>query len=498
MLEAVSSYIEQHHLLPEEGTVIVAVSGGADSLCLLHVLYCLCGASKRYPAVSLYVAHLDHQLRGEASAQDAATVATLAQSWHLPVTIGQADVSALARQERRGIEEMARIARYRFLRALAQEVNATTIAVAHHMDDQVETLLLHWLRGGGLASMVGLQPRQQDLIRPLLCVSRVDTHAYCAQHGLVPLDDASNSDTRFLRNRIRHELLPLLTEMNPGYRNTLLRNAEAMQVDLAWVETQVDRYWPQIVSHVDEERIHFHLPSLQALPSSLQRHLLRRASALLSAGQSPLEVRHYQLVEQFLQRARTSAPLTLHLPQRLHLTRLMDNLVLERVRADSSSVTSCEEHTEALLPVPGCVVVPGTSWLARADLLTDDLLEQVCPALRRAEWATVWRLLRTDQHQVYIDADQLVHDTMYGPQVHLCVRTRRSGDRIQPLGMTHEKKIQDVLVDKRIPRAQRSDIPLFFSATHCVWLAGILVDNRVRLVPDTRHIVRLSIVSLLA
>ncbi len=498
MLEAVSSYIEQHHLLPEEGTVIVAVSGGADSLCLLHILHCLCGAGKRYPAVSLYVAHLDHQLRGEASAQDAATVAALAQNWHLPVTIGQADVPALARQERRCIEEMARIARYRFLRALAQEVNATTIAIAHHMDDQVETLLLHWLRGGGLASMVGLQPRQQDLIRPLLCVSRVDTHAYCAQHGLVPLDDASNSDTRFLRNRIRHELLPLLTEMNPGYRNTLLRNAEAMQVDLAWIEAQVDRYWPQIVSHVDEERVQFHLPSLQVLPSSLQRHLLRRASALLSAGQSPLEVRHYQLIEQFLQRSRTSAPLTLHLPQRLHLTRLMDNLVLERVRADSSSVTSREEHTEAFLPVPGCVVVPGTSWLARADLLTDDLLEQVYPALRRAEWATVWRLLPTNQHQVYVDADRLVHDTMYGSQMHLCVRTRRSGDRMQPLGMTHEKKIQDILVDKHIPRAQRSDIPLFFSATHCVWLAGVQVDNRVRLVPDTRHIVRLSIISLLA
>src|SRR5579864_6359585 len=208
MLEVISTYIEQNHLLPEKGTIVVAVSGGADSLCLLHILYRLCGSSKRYPALSLYVAHLDHQLRGEASAQDAAAVAALARSWHLPVTIGHVNVSELARQERRGIEEMARIARYDFLRALAQEVGATAVAVAHHMDDQVETLLLHWLRGGGLASMIGLQPRQQDIIRPLHCVSRRDTQAYCAEHGLVPLDDASNSDTRFLRNRIRHELLP--------------------------------------------------------------------------------------------------------------------------------------------------------------------------------------------------------------------------------------------------------------------------------------------------
>ncbi len=532
MLETVSSYIEHHHLLPEEGTVVVAVSGGADSLCLLHLLHRLCGPGKCYPTVSLYVAHLDHQLRGQASAQDAAAVAALARKWHLPVTIGRADVPALACQERRGIEEMARIARYRFLRDLAQEIKATTIAVAHHMDDQVETLLLHWLRGGGLASMVGLQPRQQDIIRPLLCVSRVDTHAYCAQHGLVPLDDASNNDTRFLRNRIRHELLPLLTEINPGYRNTLLRNAEAMQVDLAWIETQVDTYWPQIISHMDEERLQFDLSPLQALPLSLQRHLLRRASALLCAGQSPLEVRHYQLIEQLLQRERTSAALALHLPQRLRLTRLMDSLVLERVHADDEHKGQYrsdpvgtglapvrmsvgdrlrpvlpptggqgqappprrEENAEALLPIPGHVMVPGTPWLASADLLTDDLLEQVYPALRRAEWDTVWRLLPTDQHQVYIDLDRLEDDTMPESQMQLHVRTRRNGDRMQPLGMTHEKKIQDILVDKHIPREQRSYIPLFFSTTHCIWLAGVQVDNRVRLTPETRCIVRLSII----
>jgi tRNA(Ile)-lysidine synthase len=124
------------------------------------------------------------------------------------------------------------------------------------------------------------------------------------------------------------------------------------------------------------------------------------------------------------------------------------------------------------------------------------LLEQVYPALRSGEWATVWRLLPTNEYQVYVDADQLMDETVNGSQVQLYVRTRRSGDRMQPLGMTQEKKIQDILVDKHIPRAQRSQIPLFFSATHCVWLAGIQVDNRVRLTPNTRRILRLSIVPL--
>jgi tRNA(Ile)-lysidine synthase len=491
MLETVDSYIKQYHLLPEKGTVVVAVSGGADSLCLLHLLHRLCGPGKRYPALSLYVAHLDHQLRGEASARDAASVAALAQSWHLPFSIGHADVLAQAQQEHRSIEEMARIMRYRFLRTLAQQINATTIAVAHHMDDQVETLLLHWLRGGGLASMVGLQPYQHDIIRPLLCVSRADTHAYCAQHQLVPLDDVSNNDTRFLRNRIRHALLPLLAEMNPGYRHTVLRNAEAMHIDLAWIEAQVDSYWPQIVCHIDEARIELSLLPLQALPLSLRHHLLRRASAQLCAGQSPLEFRHYQLIEQLLQRKHTNTALTLHFPSQLHLTRINDSLILERIYLNNAPIsTEAETNTEVLLPISGTTAVPGTPWQAQAYLLTDELLEQVYPALRNADWHTVWSLLPTDQHHVYIDADQL-------PETQLYIRTRRHGDRMQPLGMMHEKKVQDILIDKHIPRTQRAHIPLFFSTRHCVWLAGVQVDNRVRLTPETRRIVRLSIIPLL-
>src|SRR5258708_1588962 len=172
MLEAIAAYIEQHQLLPGSGTIIVAVSGGADSLCLLHPLHRLCGdPAKRYPSVQLHVAHLNHKLRGEAGSADAASVAQLAAEWDLPATIGEIDVPALARQEKRSLEDAARVARYRFLREVAA---GQRIAVAHHADDQVETLLLHWLRGSGLASMLGMQPRQQDIIRPLLATGRAE------------------------------------------------------------------------------------------------------------------------------------------------------------------------------------------------------------------------------------------------------------------------------------------------------------------------------------
>src|SRR5579859_4536404 len=233
MLETITTYIEQHQLFPESGTIIVAVSGGTDSLCLLHALNRLCGPGRRYPHLRLRVAHLNHKLRGEAGFQDAAYVAQLAVRWGLPATIGEIDVPALALEERRSLEDAARIARYRCLREVAQ---GQPIAVAHHAGDQVETLLLHWLRGGGLGSMVGMRPRQQDIIRPLLGVSRAEIATYCQRHALIPLEDASNSDPRFLRNRIRHELLPLLESLNPNIRSTLLRNAEVARVDAGWIE----------------------------------------------------------------------------------------------------------------------------------------------------------------------------------------------------------------------------------------------------------------------
>lgn len=484
MLETVTTYIERHHLLPASGEIVVAVSGGADSLCLLHLLHRLCGAGKRYAALRLHVAHLNHKLRGEAGARDAAAVAHIATAWGLPVTIGELDVPALAYQERRSLEDAARTARYRFLRQVAR---GQPIAVAHHADDQVETLLLHWLRGGGLMSMVGMLPRQQDIIRPLLEISHAQTIAYCQRHHIVPLEDASNTDPRFLRNRIRHELLPLLETLNPGIRATLLRNAEVMRVDAEWIETQVDACWPTVVIAEDDDSIKLRREALLALPLSIQRHLLRRVTARLCAGQSPLELRHYVLLEQLFQQEDDGEERMLDLPDRLHVICKADDVVFERlpqmVRGRS---VQREEQQEVLLPIPGRVAVPGTPWIAIAETLPEELLREVCRALRQEDWPRVWQLLPSSPSTVYVDADML------GPL--LQVRTRRPGDRIRPLGMTQEKKVQDVLVDKHIARADRSHIPLFFSATHCVWLAGVCLDDRVRLTCETRHIVCLSII----
>lgn len=481
MLAIIASYIEQYHLLPENGTVVVAVSGGADSLCLLHILNRLCGPEKRYPQVQLHIAHLNHLLRGDESERDATYVEQIAHTWGLPVTIGTVDVPQFARTEHLSLEEAARIARYRFLREVAQ---GQSIAIAHHADDQVETLLLHLLRGGGLASMVGMQPRREDIIRPLLAVHRSDILVYCWEHTIIPVEDSSNADTHFLRNRIRHELLPLVESMNPGIRATLLRNAEVVSVDMQYIETQVDAIWPDVVLAQQDNSFTLSVPALLVLPLSLQRHLLRRLTGRLFGGQSPLEPRHYTLIEQCLQHDNKGEQRMLQLPAQLRLIRTVNTVCIYRIAEERIPIISASAE-ENLLPIPGQRMIKGTSWLATAEEITEDITRQVLPALSREDWLEVWRLLPTNRYTVYIDGDTV--GTV------LTVRTRHPGDRIRPLGMTHEKKVQDMLVDNHIARAERDGIPLFFSTGHCIWLASLCIADSVRLTSITQRIVRLSI-----
>lgn len=481
MLETVADYIEQHCLLPDAGTVVVAVSGGADSLCLLHLLNRLCGPGKRYAEVSLHVAHLNHRLRGEESERDAAYVEQVARAWSVPVTVGVEDVPALARAERLSLEEAARVARYRFLRTVAR---GQRIAVAHHADDQVETLLLHLLRGGGLSSMVGMLPRREDIIRPLLAVSRSAVLAYCRKHDIVAMEDSSNTNPHYLRNRVRHELLPLMESMNPGIRATLLRSAEVARGDEDYIEAQVDARWSSTVISVQNNVFTLNIPALLALPRSLQRHVLRRITALLCEGQSPLEPRHYALIEQFLYNTNNGEQRSLDMPGFLRLTRVFDTLQVSRVKEDVPPVIFAAAES-AVLPVPGSVEVPGTQWRAIAEIVPDDVTQAVSQAIKRDDWAQVWQLLPANQHTVYLDSD-----TFTAP---LSVRTRRPGDRMRPLGMAHEKKVQDILVNAHIARAERDTIPLIFAGEQCIWLAGLCLAESGKLTATTRRVVRLKI-----
>jgi len=258
----------------------------------------------------------------------------------------------------------------------------------------------------------------------------------------------------------------------------------------------IDACWPQVILIEQEDTIALQLDALAALPANLQRHLLRRVTAQLCGGQSPLEPRHYALIEHLLRDPADRQERSLDLPRDMRVTRVLHKATFERLHhsglmdeRDKSGRDNSRPYNdgeEGALSMPGEIAVPGTAWIARAEMLTGALLEKVKDALRREDWPEVWHLLPASRYAVYIDAASI--------GAWLQVRTRRPGDRLQPLGMLHEKKVQDILVDKRIARPARDSIPLFFSASHCIWLAGIALDERVRLTSKTERIVHVCIV----
>jgi tRNA(Ile)-lysidine synthase len=446
----------------------------------LHILKHLCASDGEFPNVSLHVAHLDHKIRGAAGQADAQFVADLAAQWSLPCTIGHEDVPALARQERRSLEDAARRARYRFLRQIAQKIGASSIAVAHHADDQVETLVMHWLRGSGLAGLSGMRPREHDIIRPLLSVNRANILDYCAHYGLPFREDASNQDRRFLRNRIRYDLLPVLEQYNGHLRATLLRNAEVLAEEDDYIESQIDACWPEVICHEETSRLEGSVSAYRRLPVALRRRLVRRMGLRLSGGEIALELRHCQAVDSLLLRPAGSGKL--HLPGNLSVQRVYERFFFGALDRDEGrsrlGIASIESSSRVPLSIPGEARLPESRWLVRSFVL--NYQTTFPPGYERG-----------NAKRGYMDLDAVQ------PYLPLSLRTRRPGDRFRTLGLKTEKKLQDVLVNAKIPQAERDQLPLVCGADDTIlWVAGYQIADQVKLTPETRHALVLELEAL--
>jgi tRNA(Ile)-lysidine synthase len=259
-----------------------------------------------------------------------------------------------------------------------------------------------------------------------------------------------------------------------------------VRVDLDWLETQVESHWQSVITAEQSTEMRLDIHALLSLPLSLQRHLLRKASAQICEGQSPLEPRHQIAIEQQLALAANSLQeRELHLPHHLLALFQAGELIFRRQvpSTHKAELPTCTGEVE--LSIPGEALLPGTPWKVTAEIIQDEG-NTLSEALRQENWEQVWHLLEPPTpHAVYIDG------TAVGEK--LRVRTRRPGDRIQPLGMKAEKKVQDIFVDNHIGRAVRAITPLFFSDARCLWVAGACLDHRARLTSQTRRILRLSI-----
>jgi tRNA(Ile)-lysidine synthase len=448
----VDRYIARRELIGSGDAVVLSVSGGADSLTLLHVLSELAPRRKW----RLHVAHLDHGLRGAEGSADRAFVGDEAARLGLPFVSAHQDIASFARRRRLSLEAAGREIRYCFIEQVARIVGAERVATGHTASDQAETVLLNLIRGAGSDGLAGMAPSRSlsggpvRLVRPLLCLTRSDTETYCAVNGLRPRQDPTNRSTDFRRNFLRHRILPLLREANPRVEASLARAAHALRLDASALRAQAETFPVERVGlglEIDLDR-------LRAVHPAIQVRILRRAIADLGGaaelGETHLEAWLASLAPGF------SGEVTL--PGRLVWSVEQAVGVLRHGEAASPAVASSP------LPADGTWASFGP-WLLCAH-----------PAAGRDE--------RAGRLVAHVDRDRLP-----GP---LAVRARQAGDRLRPLGMAAEKRLQDFLVDERVPRGRRDTLPIVTAGDAIVWVAGYRIDERFKVTPGTVSILRLE------
>jgi tRNA(Ile)-lysidine synthase len=459
----VQTYILDRDLIRPGESLVVGVSGGPDSMCLLHIMAGL----RKALEVRLHVAHLNHLLRGAESDSDAEYVSAASRRMGLPATIDKRDARAYQREHGLSLEEAAREVRYSFFSEVARAEKAETVAVGHTADDQVETILMHLVRGTGLAGLRGMQPlgtwSSPDegtvrIVRPLLEVRRQETEAYCAAHRLSPREDSSNLRPEQLRNRIRSELIPLLRSYNPNVDEAVLRAARAAEDDLALIDEEASRLWGSAASE-NPDGVALDRAEFARLRPALKRHLVRAAIGHLLGDLRDVESTH---IESLLDAMAKPAGKSLSLPRGLAF-RGGYGEGLVTATGDASSPLP-EIDGERRLNIPGCTELPG--WQVDSTVLDHQPTENV-----RAELTAL------------LDLD------VTGTE--LTVRPRKRGDRFQPLGMEDTKKLQDFMVDAKIPRHWRDSVPLVCSPQHILWVVGWRIDHRARVTSSTKKALRL-------
>ena len=444
MLRQIESFIREQDLIPRGSTVLCAVSGGADSIAMLHVLYRL----RDRMDFTLAAAHYNHRLRGAESDRDQRFVEQFVQlccGAHrrpdgtclppVPLYTGSGDVAAQARLRGRGIEETARQMRYAFLRDAARETSAGLIATAHTASDNAETILFHLARGSGLRGLGGILPRRDEIIRPLLTVTRRQVEDYLRSHCLPHMEDSSNQNDDFTRNRIRHQVLPVLEEISPGFPSRIADTAALLRPDEAVLTAQARELSEQAVPQ--DGGLSINASALAAAPDPIASRALRLLLERLWAGDQNCSAAHLSAL---LKLCRGSAPSgEVFLPHGINARRSYEKLLL----------------VPRLGPIPlkaGALPLPGTldcgPW--RVVCQAEDYQGQP-----QGPWS-FWL------------------DRAAAPA--LMLRPRRTGDRLTLPGRLG-KTVKKWMIEERVPRFQRSALPVFDCSGQTAAVAGLGPDQ---------------------
>jgi tRNA(Ile)-lysidine synthase len=475
VLRTVEQVITAHAMFKSNEKVLVGVSGGSDSVALLHVLLEL---TPRY-AFTLGIAHLNHGLRGREANADAEFVSSLARKYALPFYTEKRNTRQYQTRYKLSLEEAARQIRYAFFIEVAKKYGFDKIALGHQANDNAENVLMYLLRGSGTRGLSGIPPiREGKIVRPLLGITKSQIENYLAAAGLASVTDRSNAELQFTRNRLRHQLLPvLISSYNPRLIETLNRLAEIMRAEERWIRDTVTPVFDDLIVEKTAGILTLSVPALHAVQTAVLRRIIRMALETVKGDLRRITFTHIESTRKLL--GKNWAYGHLNLPGHITIRRQGDKLLIYREKdAPKHHRLKPGNYRDHVFSYP--VPAPG---LKPVVVKIKETGARLVFTITRA--GNIADIRKAGQHVAFFD--------MHGLTFPLTIRNLRPGDRFNPLGMTGTQKVKDFFINRKIPRSNRSRYPLLLNLDRIIWVAGHRIDHSVRVTDATENILKVEL-----
>ncbi len=463
--EKILAAIQENHLVEPGDGVVVGVSGGPDSVCLLHVLHSL----QDFLKIKLYAVHINHMLRGREADGDEEYTAALCSRLGVDLATIRKDVAAAAASSGSSLEETGREIRYSEFQKHASAVGASKIAVAHNRNDQAETVMMHIIRGTGTAGLSGMEFKRDNIIRPLLGAGRDEIEAYCREAGLSPRTDSSNLEQDFTRNKVRLGLLPYINEkFGVNIVDSLCRLSQNASIDESFLDKCASCSFEKAVCEKKPGLVCLDIGQLRDLEPAVRMRVLRIALVNVSGSTKGVGSVHYNALLELIDKGTTGS--AAELPRGIRAVVSYNLIRIFSASAVNTENKSDEEYSVQLL-IPGIVFVPVLGSEITASVISPENIEK-------------YGMVGYNPNEQYFDYDKVNQG--------INIRNRRTGDIFKPLRSNGTKKLKEFFIDAKIPREDRGRIPLIAVGNEIIWIIGYKISDKFKVTENTKSVLKLE------